>query len=371
MKNDLFSSLYVKSRYDLMIIVMGIVAIFAGIFFHWAISLLGVIAVLIALFYEGFYSIEVGHVGVIKFMGKPRPYIKNAGPCLVKPFIEMVETINVQDRAKNIEGLKSNTQTHKDVHYDISFVYTPNALEIPNLLAKYKGVEEAFEVSVMTHLNSVCDNVFAPYTYEELDRKKEDFLPKDYESLTPEEKAEADAIALKEKENFYVNIAKKILDSLQAKDCYREEFFSSMTLSISNWKFDPAYEETISTIATTKLETEKVELLAKQQQIAAEGLGKAELIKSEYAAKSIAAKGAAENQVTAERGASLTPIYVQEQVAVHMPKVYSYSNGGNNGGNNGGITTMLDINGMLDELPTVNPDPAATSAPDPAATSAP
>jgi regulator of protease activity HflC (stomatin/prohibitin superfamily) len=136
-------------RKPLKAVLMGIVSLFT----------------VITLFLT-FYTVEEGHVGIVKRFSEARSQV-NPGLHFKVPFVDTVEEIEVRTR-KNVETMSSSTQEQMPLDVAVSVNWTVNRASALDLFKRYGGLSQFEQRILDPRFRSVTKNVMPHFSAEQL-----------------------------------------------------------------------------------------------------------------------------------------------------------------------------------------------------------
>ncbi|TKB49665.1 SPFH domain-containing protein [Ferrimonas aestuarii] len=116
--------------------------------------------------FSSFYTIDEGHVGIVKRFGEAQQQV-NPGLHFKVPMADTVEKLEIRTR-KNVEVLKAATHEQMPVDIDVSINWTVVRSEAFELYRNYGGLEQ-FENRILDpRLRSAAKDAIARYKAEEI-----------------------------------------------------------------------------------------------------------------------------------------------------------------------------------------------------------
>lgn len=113
-----------------------------------------------------FYTIDEGHVGIVKRFGEAKEQV-NPGLHIKIPFADTVEELEIRTR-KNQERLKAATHEQMPVEAEVSVNWTVNRAEAFDLFKLYGGLDQ-FESRILDpRLRSAAKEALAKYKAEQI-----------------------------------------------------------------------------------------------------------------------------------------------------------------------------------------------------------
>lgn len=141
----------------------------------------GVIAVLLGIVWMVFYTIDEGHVGIVKRFGEATTQV-NPGLHLKVPFADSVEELEIRTR-KNSETLKASTFEQMPVQAEVSVNWTVIRSEAFELYKNYGGLDQ-FENRILDpRLRSAAKDALARFKAEEIVQNRGKVIQKIEETL--------------------------------------------------------------------------------------------------------------------------------------------------------------------------------------------
>ncbi|WP_286263944.1 SPFH domain-containing protein [Thalassotalea atypica] len=124
------------------------------------------LAVAAAIFWTVFYTIDEGHVGIVKRFGEATSQV-NPGLHFKVPFADSVEELEIRTR-KNAETLKASTFEQMPVQAEVSVNWTVIRPEAFELYKNYGGLDQ-FENRILDpRLRSAAKDALARFKAEEI-----------------------------------------------------------------------------------------------------------------------------------------------------------------------------------------------------------
>ncbi|MBY5921573.1 SPFH domain-containing protein [Ferrimonas balearica] len=125
-----------------------------------------VVGAMLAATGAAFYTIDEGHVGIVKRFGEAREQV-NPGLHFKIPFADTVEELEIRTR-KNQERLKAATHEQMPVEAEVSVNWTVNRSEAFELFKLYGGLDQ-FESRILDpRLRSAAKEALAKYKAEQI-----------------------------------------------------------------------------------------------------------------------------------------------------------------------------------------------------------
>ncbi|WP_105188667.1 SPFH domain-containing protein [Pseudoalteromonas sp. T1lg48] len=153
-------------------------------------GLIGTIFVVVVLLLVGFksmYTVDEGHVGIIKRFGEATEQV-NPGLHTKIPFVDTVEMLEIRTR-KNVEKLRAATHEQMPLTAEVSINWTVNREEAFDLFKSYGGLTQ-FESRILDpKLRSATKDALARYKAEELIQNRSQVIARIEELLLEEMKS--------------------------------------------------------------------------------------------------------------------------------------------------------------------------------------
>ncbi|WP_105201125.1 MULTISPECIES: SPFH domain-containing protein [unclassified Pseudoalteromonas] len=153
-------------------------------------GLIGAIFVVLVLLLVGFksmYTVDEGHVGIIKRFGEATEQV-NPGLHTKIPFVDTVEMLEIRTR-KNVEKLRAATHEQMPLTAEVSINWTVNREEAFDLFKSYGGLTQ-FESRILDpKLRSATKDALARYKAEELIQNRSQVIARIEELLLEEMKS--------------------------------------------------------------------------------------------------------------------------------------------------------------------------------------
>jgi prohibitin 2 len=255
----------------------------AGYGFGIGSIVLGLLAVMI--FFGGFFTVDAGHVGVIKRFGAVQPGIYNPGLHFKWPFLDGVQHVDV--RLHSVDS-KADAAS-KDLQVVTVQVSVPYSLEpsmVPAMI-NTMGTREQFEKSVLA--NAIQESVkgaTAGYTAEQLITMRNESKTKIVQSITS-----------------FVN------DTLSKKDL--SGLAPIANVAISDFDFSREFNQAIE--SKVKMQQDAARAIVEKEKTVTEAEAKAEQVKL--------AADAEAHRVTAEANARAHAINTEGQALRNNPNL--------------------------------------------------
>ncbi|MFD2167429.1 SPFH domain-containing protein [Thalassotalea euphylliae] len=141
----------------------------------------GLVAVIFIIVWMVFYTIDEGHVGIVKRFGEATTQV-NPGLHLKVPFADSVEELEIRTR-KNAESLKASTFEQMPVQAEVSVNWTVIRSEAFELYKNYGGLDQ-FENRILDpRLRSAAKDALARFKAEEIVQNRGKVIQKIEETL--------------------------------------------------------------------------------------------------------------------------------------------------------------------------------------------
>jgi len=130
--------------------------------------LIGVIVLfmLVVMGFQAFYTVDEGHVGIIKRFGEATEQV-NPGLHVKIPFVDSLEVLEIRTR-KNVEKLNASTHEQMPVTAEVSINWTVIRDQAFELFKRYGGLTQ-FETRILDpKLRSAAKDALARYKAEEI-----------------------------------------------------------------------------------------------------------------------------------------------------------------------------------------------------------
>ena len=146
-----------------------------------------VVLVLLLLGFKSMYTVDEGHVGIIKRFGEATEQV-NPGLHTKIPFVDTVEMLEIRTR-KNVEKLRAATHEQMPLTAEVSINWTVNREEAFDLFKSYGGLTQ-FESRILDpKLRSATKDALARYKAEELIQNRSQVIARIEELLLEEMKS--------------------------------------------------------------------------------------------------------------------------------------------------------------------------------------
>jgi regulator of protease activity HflC (stomatin/prohibitin superfamily) len=142
----------------------------------------GAIAVAIIIgIWSAFYTIDEGHVGIVKRFGEATTQV-NPGLHTKVPFADTIEELEIRTR-KNTENMKASTFEQMPVQAEVSVNWTVNRIEAFELYKGYGGLDQ-FESRILDpRLRSATKDALARFKAEQIIQNRGQVIQKIEETL--------------------------------------------------------------------------------------------------------------------------------------------------------------------------------------------
>jgi len=266
------------------------------------IAILGVIGVIVILFFMSFFKIESGTAGVISTFGKYDPVAVMPGAHFKIPFIQNVVVMDTKVRAVNYIGNKDLPDTKGVVNkpkidvldtknlpigIELTVTYTPRNTEVSNVLRVY-GLN-FFDKLINPTIRDVVRDVIGKYQAEKI-AKERGTIAKDIKRLLEEKFAKTEFI-LNEVSLRDIKLPQNIRKKIEEVQLAKQE----------EQRLEMVEKQALKTqrIKKTQAETRKIEITTQAQanaeRVKIEADAKAYKLMTEAKAKSKANKLIAES----------------------------------------------------------------------------
>lgn len=133
------------------------------------VGILGVVALFAVI--ASFYTVDEGHVGIVKRWGKAVSQV-NPGLHFKVPFMDTVEHIEVRQR-KNVEELAAATANQLPITAVVSINWTANKESAMSLFIKYGGLKQFEDRILDPKLRSAAKAALSKYRADQLIRDRQ------------------------------------------------------------------------------------------------------------------------------------------------------------------------------------------------------
>ena len=131
------------------------------------VPIIAVVAILLLLVVGGFRIIPEGHIGVKTQLGAIVASDLNAGPHLSIPFVQRIQSVNVQEQAYefNASAYTKDTQTVENIQGKLNYQYDRSQLSgiIRNI-----GIKNVESKIIVPQVNSILKNAIGGFKAEDL-----------------------------------------------------------------------------------------------------------------------------------------------------------------------------------------------------------
>lgn len=252
------------------------------------ISLGVVVFILVILLISSFYTVDEGHVGIIKRFGEAKEQM-NPGLHAKIPFVDSVEILEIRTR-KNLEKLNASTNEQMPVTAEVSINWTVIRDQAFELYKSYGGLTQ-FESRILDpKLRSAAKDALARYKAEELIQNRSQVI------------AQIEELLVAEMTSYPVKLDSAQLENLILPAKYIQSIETKQT------------EKNLAAAEKHRLERQKLEAqravntaMAERDAAKAKADGKAYAIKTEAEAEATAIelKGLAEAKAIKEKATAL------------------------------------------------------------------
>jgi regulator of protease activity HflC (stomatin/prohibitin superfamily) len=179
----------------------------------------GIILIVVVLFflvigiYQATYTIQEGHVGIIKRFGEATEQV-NPGLHLRMPFVDIVEVLEIRTR-KNVEKLNASTYEQMPITAEISINWTVQREQAFELFKSYGGLTQ-FESRILDpKLRSAAKDALSRYKAEEIIQNRSKVIAQIENLLIEEMKAYPVKLDSAQLENL--GLPQKYIQSIETK----------------------------------------------------------------------------------------------------------------------------------------------------------
>jgi regulator of protease activity HflC (stomatin/prohibitin superfamily) len=235
------------------------------------------------------YTVEEGHVGIIKRFGEATEQV-SPGLHIKIPFVDLVEVLEIRTR-KNVEKLNASTHEQMPVTAEVSINWTVRRDQAFDLFKSYGGLDQ-FESRILDpKLRSAAKDALAKYKAEEIIQNRSRVITQIEELLIQEMAAYPVKLDSAQLENL--GLPAKYIQSIETKQTEknlaaaekhrldRQELEAQREVNTANAKRDAA-----KATADGKAYSIEIEAIAEAQAIRVKGVAEAESIKKKAAALS-------------------------------------------------------------------------------------
>lgn len=143
-----------------------------------------ILIVVVSILYKSLYTIEEGHVGIVKRFGEATDQV-NPGLHAKIPMVERIEVLEVRTR-KNVEKLNASTHEQMPVTAEVSINWTVIRDQAFELFKNYGGLSQ-FETRILDpKLRSAAKDAIARYKAEEIVQNRSQVIAQIEELLLAE-----------------------------------------------------------------------------------------------------------------------------------------------------------------------------------------
>lgn len=248
-----------------------------------------IVMVLLLMAFQSLYTVEEGHVGIIKRFGEAREQV-NPGLHMKIPMVDIVEVLEIRTR-KNLEKLNASTHEQMPVTAEVSINWTVIRDQAFELFKRYGGLTQ-FESRILDpKLRSAAKDALARYKAEEIIQNRSRVIAQIEDLLIEEMKEYPVKLDSAQLENL--ELPKKYIQSIETKQTEknlaaaekhrleRQNLEAQREVNTANAKRDAA-----KATADGKAYAIKTEALAEAEAIKLKGLAEAEAIKKKAEALS-------------------------------------------------------------------------------------
>ncbi len=239
----------------------------------------------IGIVVSSFFTVEEGHVGIVKRFSEAKHQV-NPGLHFKVPFVDTVEEIEVRTR-KNIEKMPSSTSEQMPVTVDASVNWTVNKEAAIELFRKYGGLTQFEQRILDPRFRSATKSVIPQYTAEQLIQDRAVAI------------AGIESELIKEMEAFPVKVDNIQIENIVLPRKYLESIETKQT------------EKNLADAEKFRLERQKLEALREVNTADAQAQGILKVAEAE--AKATEIKGLAEAKAIEAKGKALrdNPLIIQ------------------------------------------------------------
>ncbi len=245
-------------------------------------------AIGVAVLYSAMYTVDEGHVGIIKRFGEATEQV-NPGLHTKIPFVDTVEVLEIRTR-KNVEKLSASTHEQMPVTAEVSINWTVMREQAFDLFKSYGGLSQ-FESRILDpKLRSAAKDALARYKAEELIQNRSQVI------------AQIEELLVEEMKEYPVKLDSAQLENLVLPQKYIQSIETKQT------------EKNLAAAEMHRLERQKLEAqrevntaMAQRDAAKAQADGKAYAIKieAEAEAQAIELKGLAEAKAIKEKALAI------------------------------------------------------------------
>ncbi|MCG8426744.1 MAG: prohibitin family protein [Chromatiales bacterium] len=242
-----------------------------------------ILAVLVLAGFQSMYTVDEGHVGIIKRFGEATEQV-NPGLHMKIPFVDTVEVLEIRTR-KNLERLNASTHEQMPVTAEVSINWTVKRDQAFDLFKRYGGLTQ-FESRILDpKLRSAAKDALARYKAEEIIQNRSQVIAQIEELLVTEMKeypvkldsAQLENLGLPQKyiQSIETKQTEKNLAAAEKHRLERQNLEAQREVNTANAKRDAA-----KATADGKAYAIKTEAEAEAEAIKLRGLAEAEAIRS-------------------------------------------------------------------------------------------
>ncbi|QYJ98593.1 prohibitin family protein [Shewanella alkalitolerans] len=236
----------------------------------------------LVLFSQTMYTVDEGHVGIIKRFGQATEQV-NPGLHVKIPFVDKVEVLEIRTR-KNVEKLNASTHEQMPVTAEVSINWTVNRDQAFDLFKSYGGLSQ-FESRILDpKLRSAAKDALARYKAEEIIQNRsrviaqiEDFLIEEMKEYPVKlDSAQLENLGLPQKyiQSIETKQTEKNLAAAEKHRLERQNLEAQREVNTANAKRDAA-----KATADGKAYAIQTEAIAEAEAIRLKGIAEAEAIK--------------------------------------------------------------------------------------------
>lgn len=239
------------------------------------------ILVIASAFFQAMYTVDEGHVGIIKRFGEATEQV-NPGLHVKIPFVDTLEVLEIRTR-KNVERLNASTHEQMPVTAEVSINWTVIREQAFELYKRYGGLTQ-FETRILDpKLRSATKDALARYKAEEIIQNRSKVITQIEELLIEEMKdypvkldsAQLENLGLPQKyiQSIETKQTEKNLAAAEKHRLERQKLEAQREVNTANAKRDAA-----KATADGKAYAIKTEAEAEAEAIRLRGLAEAEAI---------------------------------------------------------------------------------------------
>lgn len=252
-----------------------------------AIGIIIAIVVIIMFMAQTMYTVDEGHVGIIKRFGEATEQV-NPGLHIKIPFVDKVEVLEIRTR-KNVEKLNASTHEQMPVTAEVSINWTINRDQAFELFKSYGGLSQ-FESRILDpKLRSATKDALARYKAEEIIQNRGRVIAQIEDVLIEEMKqypvkldsAQLENLGLPQKyiQSIETKQTEKNLAAAEMHRLERQNLEAQREVNTAN-----AMRDAAKATADGKAYAIKTEAIAEAEAIRLKGLAEAEAIQKKAAA---------------------------------------------------------------------------------------